>query len=114
MEEVELVEEPEKKIKKLKKDVFFFPNEKIKRENQIWINSSFIIMKNVCGQEMKVVSGYPFPLILESSTTVGHIFIQILRKFVADPEVMKKVDEIEASYNTNIEAKMEKVEKVKK
>lgn len=48
-------------------------------------------MKNMVGQQMKAVSGLPFPLVLESHKTVGHIFMQIVRKFSQDATVLEQI-----------------------
>lgn len=82
--EMDMSEDSEKAIKKTKKDILFFPNEHYDPDGQIWINCSFVILKTLCGEQMKAISGYPFPLIVPSNLTVGHIFIMLVRKFYPD------------------------------
>lgn len=59
--QVDTTETPEKMIKKLKKDLLFFPNEKIS-EGDVWFNAGFITIKSVYGTSLKASYGYPFIL----------------------------------------------------
>ena len=72
--EIDSDEDPEKVIKKVKKDLIFFAKEKYNPKTEIWISCSFITMKSVCGEMMRAVSGFPFPLIMDPNKTVSHIF----------------------------------------
>lgn len=38
-------------------------------------------MKSMSGVNLKANSGYPFPIIVDNSMSIGHVFIAVIRKF---------------------------------
>lgn len=39
-----------------------------------------ITMKNLSGMNLKANTGYPFPLVVDNGKSLGHIFIELIRK----------------------------------
>ena len=61
-------------IKKLKKDILFFPNEKMV-EGEVCMSVSLITIKNLYGQMMKAGYGYPFMVIINSQKSMADFFM---------------------------------------
>lgn len=56
-----------------------YPYEQVKAHEFV-ISANLITMKNLSGQNMKANYGYPFPVIVNKTNTLGHFFIGLVRK----------------------------------
>lgn len=47
-------------------------------------SANFITIKTISGQNMKANVGYPFPIKANINTSMGHFFIDLIRKLNLD------------------------------